>query len=73
MGRAGRFLLFFLMFSLPLASFSQEKRKAVPKKKPAAGRQAKKKQQDDWGRFNSTSKRDLDAADKKKAEKAAKK
>jgi hypothetical protein len=67
-----RLLLAFLILALPVLSFSEEK-KAAPKKKPAAKKQAKKQPDQDWGRFSSTSKRDLDAADRKKAEKAAKK
>jgi hypothetical protein len=64
-----RLLFAFLVLTLPFVSFAEEK-KPAPKKKPVA---AKKQKQDDWGRFNSTSKKDLDAADRKKAEKAAKK
>lgn len=57
------------MMVFPSFAFSQQKAdtRKTQKKKPAA------KKQDDWGRFNATSKRDLDAADRKKAEKAAKK
>ena len=46
----------------------QEKRK-IKEERRRQDRQAK---QDDWGRFNSTSKKDLDAADRKKAETAKK-
>jgi hypothetical protein len=77
-----RLLVAFLIFALPVLSFAEEK-KAAPKKKPAAGQQAKKGQakkaqakkppEQDWGRFNATSKRDLDTAERKKSEKAAKK
>ena len=63
-----RLVFALLILALPVASYSQEKK--APKKKPVA---AKKQQKDDWGRFNASSKRDLDAADRKKAEKAAKK
>ena len=68
-----RLLVAFLIFALPAVSLAEEK-KAAPKKKPAAAKQQTKKKPDgDWGRFNTSSKRELDAADRKKAEKAAKK
>lgn len=62
-------LLFSCMMVFPSFAFSQQKAdtKKTHKKKPAA-----KKQDQDWGRFNATSKKDLDAADRKKAEKAEK-
>jgi hypothetical protein len=62
-------LVFSVFMVFPLSAFPQQKTdtRKTQKKKPAA------KKQDDWGRFNSTSKKDLDTADRKKAEKAAKK
>ena len=63
-------LAFSFMMVFPPFAFSQQKidTKKTQKKKPAA-----KKRQDDWGRFNAGAKKDLDAEDRKKAEKAAKK
>ena len=63
-------LVFSLMMVFPPFAFSQQKAhtKKTQKKKSAA-----RKQQDDWGRFNAGAKKDLDAEDRKKAEKAAKK
>ena len=50
----------------------QEKRKIKEERRRKEAASSARKQ-DDWGRFNASSKRDLDAADRKKAEKAAKK